>query len=286
LKRSLLIIILLSVSLPGFTQTWAPIGAKWTYGTVSQVGNKNFREWISVKDTIIGMDTCKIIERKGPPVYHDVTNRIITYSDSNKIYWYNTFLNQFTVLYDFNKTAGQSWLMKIDSCDLQMMVDSTTTRIINGVPLKVLYIHTNISFDGPIIEGIGSLGRPYPEISAYCHGDIGDHDDYAGLRCFDDLSQIGFYNFNISPTCDDMTGLEENGIGEFNVFPNPSNGLFTIELADQAQITITNVLGEVVLNELLHKGKQQLNLEKESAGVYLLYLKTESGTSVIKLVKQ
>jgi hypothetical protein len=39
------------------------------------------------------------------------------------------------------------------------------------------------------------------------------------------------------------------------IYPNPNNGVFTIELNATTQVTITTILGDVLVNTTLNTGK-------------------------------
>lgn len=80
------------------------------------------------------------------------------------------------------------------------------------------------------------------------------------------------------------------GIGEldqaevpFAIYPNPTNGSFTVELpTENAHITVTNVLGEVVLQTRATSKWTQLQLDR--SGLYMVRLSNGSGTSSQRLV--
>lgn len=296
MKRAILTFGICFITLLSTAQNWAPIGAKWTYGVLNiSNGYRSFREWICVNDTVIGTDTCKIIERNGTATFHDVTNRLIIFEDSNRIYWYNTIINQFSVLYDFNKNQGDTWNMKVDSCDLLVTVDSTGSTIINGNTLKILYIHTIVdAFSGTVVQGIGNLNRPYPDVFNFCYNQFPDGTNYDGLRCYDD-NLLGFHDFNIAASCDDITSVnEDNSSHTFTIYPNPSSDLLNIETTFLKKESITiglyNVMGVKVMNIeqeiVVGTYKEQINIKSLPAGVYFLSFQTDNTTAIKKVVKQ
>ncbi|WP_299242598.1 T9SS type A sorting domain-containing protein [uncultured Aquimarina sp.] len=83
------------------------------------------------------------------------------------------------------------------------------------------------------------------------------------------------------------------GIGEFEdpnvltVFPNPSNGEFTIKLADfdsKSEITIYNIIGGVVKSFKTDKINTNVDLSSYSSGVYLVDLKNNNKRIVKKII--
>ncbi len=297
MKRVILAFGICFITLLSTAQNWAPIGAKWTYAAFNNTnGNISYREWICVGDTIVGVDTCRIIRRLGFPMDQDIVNQLITYEDSNRIYMYNIFSNQFTVLYDFNKNAGDTWITNVDSCDIVITVDSTDTELINGNSLKVLYVTSNdpYVFSGKIIQHMGHLSRPFPNVVYYCRHCSDDWFVYNGLRCYED-SVFGFHSFNIAASCDDITSVNEETFSKtFTIYPNPSSDFLTIETTfskkESLNIVFYNVMGTKLLNieEAVPSGayKKQINIEELPLGVYFLSLQTDNGNIIKKIIKQ
>jgi hypothetical protein len=69
------------------------------------------------------------------------------------------------------------------------------------------------------------------------------------------------------------------------IYPNPSNGLYAIELPAKAEITITNVLGETVLTQSLQPEKSSIDLQQQPRGIYFVKVVSEGKTQMSKLVK-
>lgn len=82
------------------------------------------------------------------------------------------------------------------------------------------------------------------------------------------------------------TGIQANSAASPKAYPNPSNGLYTLEVAQEAQISIYNVLGESVKNFTLAGGKYTLDLLGQPNGVYLININTGSSTQQFRLVKE
>jgi hypothetical protein len=105
-----------------------------------------------------------------------------------------------------------------------------------------------------------------------------------------------YYNNLSSPvsstfTTSSATGLENNHTNSFKVYPNPGNGLFTLESFTKilTGIKVTDLTGRVVIEKKnLSVGSFQLDLRNYRDGLYFLYIKdTGSGTfHTYKLIKQ
>ena len=89
-------------------------------------------------------------------------------------------------------------------------------------------------------------------------------------------------------TC--FVGLDDPVISNFNIYPNPSLGIFNIEFIkvfdNNLDIRIVNSLGDVVVSEDLKAGQRikQFNISDFSKGVYLIELQTEIGIYRKKII--
>jgi len=78
----------------------------------------------------------------------------------------------------------------------------------------------------------------------------------------------------------------ENEMQNVILYPNPNKGQFTLSLPeDDCDITICNSLGQVVFQSQSH-GMITMSLEDLSEGLYFVTVKSEHGTSTMKLVKE
>lgn len=82
-------------------------------------------------------------------------------------------------------------------------------------------------------------------------------------------------------------GVEEDQeTSSIHIFPNPSSGIFTIDIkrSVEANICIYDVLGNCVLNELSVKDGHQLDLSTQPKGIYFLEMLAEGEKSTKKIV--
>ena len=82
-----------------------------------------------------------------------------------------------------------------------------------------------------------------------------------------------------------ITGINGNSQnGNFSVYPNPTSGLFTIELAGgkNTSYQITDIIGKVILKGTLKNKRTILDLSAYEAGVYILKINGQ----MIKLIRE
>jgi len=88
----------------------------------------------------------------------------------------------------------------------------------------------------------------------------------------------------VSTTC--QVGIEKYNTGvNVTVYPNPSTGLYAVTLDADAQITVINSLGEVVLVKTLHAGTENIDIQNQVAGVYFVKVIQYNNQQTIKLIK-
>ncbi|MFC5269454.1 T9SS type A sorting domain-containing protein [Adhaeribacter terreus] len=83
------------------------------------------------------------------------------------------------------------------------------------------------------------------------------------------------------------TGVKDAMLAaHLNVFPNPSNGIFNIELPEGKtyEFVVTDLTGKVLMKHAAKGGTNQLNLEGTAKGIYLLKVSGEKGFVVRKLI--
>ena len=100
-----------------------------------------------------------------------------------------------------------------------------------------------------------------------------------------DELQIQFDDFK------DNLGIDELSKVESSVFPNPTNGIFTVFIANPEavkNIEVYNTLGELVINTTNFGMSKyaQLNLKDLQSGIYLVKLKGDNNqVNILKLIK-
>ncbi len=83
-------------------------------------------------------------------------------------------------------------------------------------------------------------------------------------------------------TVESFLGLSENAQIGLQVYPNPSNGLFTVKTADAAELTIVDLRGNVIYTTA-GKTTTEVDLSSFASGNYLLQVTTAKGTAIRKI---
>ncbi len=99
----------------------------------------------------------------------------------------------------------------------------------------------------------------------------------------------------MAPPFNNLLRTEESDVNDFNaiLYPNPADKNISLEIKSnheaQAQITITDMLGRQVLNEIefliIGNNIINYNIENFAAGMYLVQIQNGSESRLIKLVK-
>jgi len=77
------------------------------------------------------------------------------------------------------------------------------------------------------------------------------------------------------------------GISNVKVYPNPSTGIFTIDIVEELEFTVYDIVGKTIINQKSLVGSNTLDLSRFEKGIYLLSLINSIGeTNTYKLIKE
>ena len=76
----------------------------------------------------------------------------------------------------------------------------------------------------------------------------------------------------------EVTSVSENGEAGLNVYPNPANTLMSVEAEGLQQVTICNVMGQVVKMQRCNEDGVVINTADLASGMYTISVKTHQGT--------
>lgn len=91
-------------------------------------------------------------------------------------------------------------------------------------------------------------------------------------------------NGSIARLNSSVTGIDNYESIHPGVYPNPSNGIFWLEVEGPTEITLVNSIGQILIHQTFWKSGN-LDLTDSPDGIYLLHIVSGRGTSSTKLVK-
>ncbi|MBN4070993.1 CotH kinase family protein [Crocinitomix catalasitica] len=103
-------------------------------------------------------------------------------------------------------------------------------------------------------------------------------------------ARLTWLDNNMPGNClNDVATLDEDDTFEFDVYPNPSNGEYVVELSyvtDNMDYAVYDLAGNIVDGGFINLSFFQLDLTDQSAGIYILEVKSPLGVVRNKLIKQ
>ena len=83
-----------------------------------------------------------------------------------------------------------------------------------------------------------------------------------------------------------INAVNDVKISQFNMYPNPTNGVFTIELDGNAKydVTVNNVLGQTVCATSITTMNTTIDLSSFEKGIYTIELKNNTATYTEKVI--
>ena len=295
MKRAILFILLIITAFSSQAQALND-QAVWHYQTECGVSaipcDIGYQKLEITGDTLIQGHTSKIVSKtNSKPVVNDTEyDKEYIYESNDSVYWFNRYAQEFTLLYDYGASQGDTWMIKVYDCTFQVVVDSVNFSTYSGTTMKNLYISDQHNyFSGKIIKGIGHTYSFFPrDIFAECkYNAAPDGQHINGLRCYEDDS-VNF-NFNDQP-CDTTyvtTGVEERySLDKYTLFPNPTNDKVNIKLDKTRQnirLRLLTTTGQLI-EQRQYENRQEIRYERNdlSPGLYLLELKTADQPAVTK----
>lgn len=91
------------------------------------------------------------------------------------------------------------------------------------------------------------------------------------------------FTISVSP----CTSISEiNGLESINVFPNPSNGILTIENIQGASIKLFNTIGDLLFEYNSESTSQKFEFNELNSGVYFIRISKETFSKTMKWIKE
>ncbi|SRX54180.1 T9SS type A sorting domain-containing protein [Aequorivita sp. CIP111184] len=187
-----------------------------------------------------------------------------------------------TVISDFKSSS---------TSELQIEIYGTT----QGSEYDLLAVQGNAIMDGNIVVAVYNEINLDDEFVVVTANSITSCNLPATVSANNDGTR---YTFDVICNPDNVTlkvsnivlGTEENTLSNLSIYPNPSNGQFTIDLGreyNDVTLQIYNMLGQIISSEKYASAKI---IEKEinaSAGIYFVKVSTaKEGSNTLRIIKQ
>lgn len=217
------------------------------------------------------------------------------------VYSYNLTSNTFNVLEDVPSNSTYTGVVTSGDNLYTVKLDSAVGYSIAAMDLSA---GTPAFSTVAAIDSTSNGYNPGPNLSEFkgiIYGIMnnGGSNNIGGLfkveTSSNTLSQVisfdtitGFYSYNSELYITDITE-KPNSINdfsienEFSIYPNPSNGKYSIDSKDVISFTVYNNVGTLILTKTK---SSQLDLTNYSAGIYFIKVETSHGILTKKLIKE
>lgn len=282
-------------------QGFAPIGAEWIFanGCFFPPPSCGYYKVTAVSDTMFYDQTYSVLEFTDL----DSTNPVaasIAYVTSvgDSVFTYNPTTEVSNLLYDFSRVTGDTIVVNdpasgntfspvtgIAVSDFRVVVDSTNTIIVDGIPLRVQYTSpadtSEYQFLFRIIERIGNVQFLFGTSSVMPLAGY-----YGTLACY---SEPSFHFGQPIETCGLISAIEEQGqIETVTVYPNPTTDFVRFSTSTDTQIDrveIFDVQGVRVLNLPKLPADGIIELRDLKNGLYIMYVHLPNSIFTTKIMK-
>lgn len=302
--RKFLLLTVLFFSFFGKSQTWCPPGATWHYKWQPAFGAMGYSKYqFTGTTTLSGSITCNILlsERKAYVIIGGITtftSNILTYTNNNVVYRYNSSNMNFDTIYNFNANVGDKWSLSPSNYSTcaksRVSVVSTGTQNVQGIILKWLKVNIlgynssgmSSNYADTIYERIGSVNYDFFETYQLCPN-VSDGPLGGALNCYSDqqLSIIrSTCNYFLPVGWDDLPNSESN----FFLYPNPFNDFLNIQMKSGVigEIEVRNTLGQLILKENTQDKETKLDFKEQAPGIYFIILRANRQYKTVKVIKR
>ncbi len=191
-------------------------------------------------------------------IRQDIINR--------KVYFVPPSSNTEQLLYDFTMQVGDTVRGYTEPITMQTDTVQSIDSVLVGNSYRKRW-NINTCYNIHFIEGIGST-YGLTERSPGCITDLADY----SITCFQQNGQTLYPNTTTNCQLITSVNSKDEISLQVNVYPNPSNGLFTVDL-DQLikEIQLTDLLGNIILQQRTNN-QTKFNIENLKSGTYILTL--------------
>ena len=95
------------------------------------------------------------------------------------------------------------------------------------------------------------------------------------------------YGDEKSFTTEKATGIEGLAKNKFKIYPNPSQGCFTLVISEnikKADLIITDIKGNIVLNKKINSESTEVDISEKAKGIYFLQVNSSKFSKTEKII--
>lgn len=188
------------------------------------------------------------------------------------------------LLYDFSLNLGDMYYSPFFNISFEVM-ETDSISDLNGQKHKIIYFddYENDYIGYFWIEGIGSSGgllKPIQINDIFLCGC--GHTEDRDIVCFHRNDTLIYRPFFDDCYPLDEVNIEEIPRTELLVYPNPTPGRISIQAENLVEISVFDLQGKQI-----YKGKEtELDLSKNTKGIYIIKVITDKQSISRKLIKQ
>lgn len=186
------------------------------------------------------------------------------------------------LVYTANNNTALHLLTGSNGCDSIVMLDLTIDTVDVATTTAGFSIIANLA--GATYQWLdctnGNVAIPGETNQSYTATASGDYAVEINNGCIDTSACVTIIN---------TVGIREDLKKSTSVYPNPTNGIFTISLADinpNSSVIIYDVLGNVVVSKQLTLTDNPINLTEYDKGIYFVNIQTNNELIVKKVILQ
>ena len=301
-NNSILIVALLAPFILFCQRPFAPIGAQW--GGIVQCSPTlwpcppdypYYYNFEVTEDTVVQGKYCTLINERDWGWDGGGYERFIVHQDGHQIYRYDREAEDFKLVLDFSKNAGESWQIEVP--DYWAGTDTFTITVTEKDG-----DYRNVSIDGdwqlfsdlPLYEGFGGLAHNKrllvgDELFITVDPIIWDE-----LTCYIDPVEGLLYGSASGCVMTNTSNPELEEV-EFNLYPNPASSHIKLDcnhtLSTPAVWRLSDALGQTIINQSLLPGSKSnsFSVEELPNGIYFWEVQSDEriiGAGKVMVMKQ
>jgi len=318
MKRYILVVLIIFLSIFCSAQAWPEPGAVWHYDWWT-LGSSGFIKMEYASDTVFqGQDCQRIDAEKYKFVMDwDIGQRILdtvyeysyhTYTEGDSVFYWSSWDSTFQLVYDFSVQIGDSLMVSDDPAGTSNCSDTSWVQVINTGTLSINGIQrpysqvvsvglSPLGMDGPVVEGIGNVPQGFNSTGFLFPG---------GRNC-DSLLIVEFGQYKFKCFESDLTALynpsgvdceyllthlsvEEHSSSKIRVYPNPFTNEFFITSRKPGAKTLQliDMTGRIIEEYTIRHDEERLELPDLVDGIYLIRvqpLDENAPASVFRMVR-